>query len=85
MIGGSRSHRGNLQRSARATVANVAEYATAFEGAAGRDIRMEGFVGAGAGQPGSRYGTPVITPAPGPTSFKVPLILLGVVLLLASG
>ena len=74
----SRGHKGNVQMAARAAIANVSEYGRSFEGGAGRDIRMEGFVGAGAGQPGSPPTTP------GAKSFKMPLLLLLAVVVLAS-
>jgi len=75
---GRRHHKGNVQVSARSTVANVSEYGRAFEGGAGRDIRMEGFVG-------YRPGTG-ITPDPGGSvsKFKVPILILLAVVLLAS-
>jgi hypothetical protein len=76
--------RASVQRSARATVNLLAEYARAFEGGAGRDIRAEGFVGAGVGQPGSPLPTVPGGPRPAGGAGRI-LVLLVIVALIAGG
>lgn len=78
-----RRRRGNVAASARATIANVSEFGRAFEGGAGRDIRMEQF--AAGGVAGGRVGTPVVTPAPGKRAIPMAALLILAVVLLASG
>lgn len=77
---GSTPSKGNVQQAARNAVANVSEFGRAFEGGAGRDIRMEGFVPV-VGQP--RPGTGVVGPR-SPKRFLPPLAILALVVLLAS-
>lgn len=73
----------SVQRAARSSVANVAEYGRAFEGGSGRDIRMEGFVRVGPGSPGSSPGGSVRTPVD-PKRVAFPVVLIVLVLILAS-